>query len=106
MCASIAATSGEATSSHPYARRVSPAIEWPPGGGGPLILDRYGSIRIQVVPSVISQPAAPRYFRVTGLFFPAFGGFWAAKVTRTTIVNTQHASPDFTIAMHLQVDLA
>src|ERR1700732_5565272 len=106
MCASMAATSGEATSPHPYARRVSPATGWPPGGAGPLIRDRYGSIRIEVVPSVISQPAAPRYFRVTGLFFPVFGWFGAVGVTRTTIVNTQHASPNLTIGMHLQVDPA
>ena len=68
MCESIAATSGKATSFHRYARRVSPAKEWPdpaPGGAGPLIRDRYGSIRIEVVPSLISQPAVPRYFRTT-----------------------------------------
>jgi hypothetical protein len=29
----------------------------------------------EVVPSVISQPAALRYFRMTGLLFPAFGWF-------------------------------
>src|SRR5580700_3062977 len=46
-----------------------------PCGAGPLIRDRYGSIKIEVVPSEISQPAAPRYFRMTGLLFPALGWF-------------------------------
>jgi hypothetical protein len=36
-----------------------------PGGAGPLIRERYGSIRIAVVPSEISHPAVPRYFRTT-----------------------------------------
>lgn len=41
---------------------------------GIFIFPLYGSIKIEVVPSAIYQPAAPKYFRMTGLLFPGSVG--------------------------------
>src|SRR5260370_25544502 len=67
-----------------------------PGGRGPLIRDRYGSIRITVEPSLISHPAVPKYVRMTWPVFSVVGR-WLAKGQTTVAANPMDAKADFSI---------
>src|SRR5579864_9601370 len=100
MWESIAVTSGTAMSFHPYRGRSSPGIRangGRPGGCGPNIRDRYGSMRMTVVPSLILHPAVPRYSSDTGAFFSALGGFCAAATENAVAARRRDASAVFSI---------